>query len=70
MNISDSCRGRESRRAVGDTVSFIPTAFINFRDAGSVLMLHGRVIYVNEAHRYFTVEAPCYGYKIRESFIF
>lgn len=70
MNIANPYRGREARKAVGDVVSFIPAAFVNYLDAETALRLSGRVIYVNEAHRYFTVEAPCHGYKIRESFIF
>ena len=31
---------------------------------------HGRVVYINEAHRYFTAEAEAHGYKLRESFKF
>lgn len=63
-------RGRETRKAVGDAVSFIPAAFINFENATVALRLNGRVVYVNNAHRYYTVEAPCNGHRIRESFIF
>lgn len=31
---------------------------------------HGRVVYINEAHRYFTAEADINGNKLRESFKF
>lgn len=31
---------------------------------------HGRVAYINEAHRYFTAEADINGNKLRESFKF
>lgn len=30
----------------------------------------GKIVYINEAHRYFTAEAEVYGYKLRESFKF
>ena len=32
--------------------------------------VHGRVVYINEAHRYFTAEAQINGQKLRESFKF
>lgn len=31
---------------------------------------HGRVVYINEAYRYFTAEADLNGKKLRESFKF
>lgn len=31
---------------------------------------HGRVVYINEAHRYFTAEAEANGIKLRKSFKF
>lgn len=31
---------------------------------------HGRVVYINEVHRYFTAEADINGKKLRESFKF
>ena len=31
---------------------------------------HGRVVYINEAHRYFTAEAQIDGKTLRESFKF
>ena len=33
-------------------------------------MLHGVVIYVNAAHRYYVAEAECNGTTLRESFKF
>lgn len=70
MNFSDPYRARDARKEVGDAVSFIPAAFIRYRDAETALRLSGRVVYINAAHRFYTVEADCNGYKIRESFIF
>ena len=31
---------------------------------------HGRVVYINKAHRYFTAEADINGKKLREGFKF
>lgn len=31
---------------------------------------HGRVVYINAAHRYFTAEADINGKKLKESFKF
>lgn len=31
---------------------------------------HGRVVYINESHRYFTAEADIIGKRLRESFKF
>lgn len=70
MNFQPIYRARDARKDVGDAVSFIPAAFIRYHDAETALRLNGRVVYVNEAHRFYTVEAACNGYKIRESFIF
>lgn len=61
---------RGQRCAIGDHVSFTPTAFINYDDAVTKLRLDGCVIYVNEAHGFYVVEAECYGYRIREAFLF
>lgn len=33
-------------------------------------ILHGRIVYINEAHRYFTAETEVNGIKLRESFKF
>ena len=60
---------------VGDTYSWTPTSYegasgiTEIRGRGK-LTVHGRVIYINERHRYFTAEADANGCKIRESFKF
>lgn len=65
--------------SVGDAVAFVPSAFTDFAPttAREVLAkleaaytLNGRVIYVNAPHRFYRVEADCFGYAIRESFKF
>lgn len=57
--------------SVGDTVVFMPSAFIDTeKDFGYVKTLRGCVIHVNAGHRYYTVEAECYGNRLRESFKF
>lgn len=62
---------------IGDRISFVPTAFIDLapatlaRSASGIpqaYRLAGTVIYVNAAHRYYTVEAPCFAGTVRESF--
>ena len=62
---------------VGDRISFVPTAFAELpatttrRNAAGIqeaYTLAGTVIYINAAHRYYTVEAPCFGWSLRESF--
>ena len=63
---------------VGDRLSFVPSAFSSLpgtdydicRRVNAAYTLSGVVIYVNAAHRYYTVEAPCFGYVLRESFKF
>lgn len=59
---------------IGDTYSWVPTAFEGIngiaRESAKISTVHGRVVYINEAHRYFTVEAACNRYKLRESFKF
>lgn len=70
MNFGPTYRARGVRRTIGDAVVFTPTAFIHFERIEAPTRLSGRVVYVNAAHRYYTVEAPCNGYVIRESFIF
>lgn len=42
-------------------------AFCGFEKLKTV---HGRVVYINERHRYFTAEAEVNGIKLRESFKF
>lgn len=56
---------------IGDTYSWTPAAFegasgiCGFKKPRTV---HGRIVYINEAHRYFTAEIN--GKKLRESFKF
>lgn len=64
--------------SLGDRISFVPHAFTEFKiDASGRLFnceyaytLAGTVIYINVPHRYYTLEAPCFGVPIRESFKF
>lgn len=58
---------------VGDTYSWTPAAFEGASGLGSFEKLktvHGRIVYINELHRYFTAVAEVNGIKIRESFKF
>lgn len=61
---------RDARHKVWDKVAFIPACFARIEKDDIPVLLHGRVIYVNEEHRYFVAEAPCNGYAIREAFKF
>ena len=58
---------------IGEPYSWAPSAFFaeGWRDAEMAhrkLMVHGRIVYINEAHRYFTAEATVGGVALRESF--
>lgn len=57
---------------IGDTYTWAPAAFEGLtgieRENGKVRSVSGRIVYINEAHRYYTAEAECNGYKLRESF--
>lgn len=55
---------------IGDKVTFAPSAFTQFERISAPVQLRGRVCYINEAHRYYRVEAECNGYMIRESYKF
>jgi len=55
---------------VGDPVTWVPSAFVKFADQSAMWAIKGQVIYVNEAHRYYTVEGDCNGVAMRESFKF
>ena len=58
---------------IGDTYSWIPTAFegaSGLCSFGKLKTVHGRIAYINERHRYFTAEAEGNGFKLRESFKF
>ena len=58
---------------IGVTYSWTPAAFegasgiCGFEKLKTV---HGRIVYISEAHRYFTAEAEVHGIKLRESFKF
>ena len=58
---------------IGDPYTWTPSAFEGASGICNIKRLarvSGRVVYINEAHRYFTVEAEVHGYKLRESFKF
>ena len=59
---------------IGEPFSWKPAAFegsTGIMSLGSkVNTLHGRVVYINEAHRYFTAEAQINGKRLREGFKF
>ena len=59
---------------IGDIYTWKPTAFEGSNGIMSVTTkettAHGHVVYINEAHRYFTAEAQINGQKLRESFKF
>lgn len=59
---------------IGDTYSWIPAAFEGASGLCSFEKLrtvHGRIVYINERHRYFTAGgAEVNGIKLRESFKF
>lgn len=58
---------------IGEPFSWTPAAFEGASGLGSFEKLrtvHGRIIYINDAHRYFTAEADINGKKFRESFKF
>lgn len=59
---------------IGEPFSWKPAAFEGSNGIMSVttkeMTAHGRVVYINEAHRYFTAEADFNGKKRRKSFKF
>lgn len=58
---------------IGDTYSWIPAAFEGASGLCSFEKLrtvHGRIVYINERHRYFTAGAEANGIRLRESFKF
>lgn len=58
---------------IGDTYSWAPAAFEGASGICSFEKLktvHGRIVYINAAHRYFTAEEEINGNKLRESFKF
>lgn len=70
INEREFYRPRDARHRVGDRIAFKPFAFVTMEHEEVPIVLSGTVIYVNEAHRYYTAEAPCNGYVIREAFKF
>lgn len=67
---NDPYTRREPAHRVGEPVVFVPTAFTDGDYPGAAHTLNGEVIGVNEAHRHYTVAAPCNGYILRESYKF
>ena len=59
---------------IGAPFSWKPAAFEDSKGTMNVTTkettAHGRVIYINESHRYFTAEAEVNGSRLRESFKF
>lgn len=59
---------------IGEPFSWKPAAFEGSNGIMSVTAkettAHGRVVYINEAHRYFTAEADINGKRLRASFKF
>lgn len=58
---------------IGDTYSRTPAAFEGASRLCSFEKLrtvHGRIVYINERHRYFTADADINGKNLRESFKF
>lgn len=63
-------RPQRPRAEVGEPITWRPSCFTIGMVPGAVQEVHGRVIYINEAHRYYVAEADCYGRTIREAFKF
>lgn len=58
---------------IGKPFSWTPAAFEGASGICNIKRLarvSGRVVYINEAHRYFTAEADINGKKLKESFKF
>ena len=60
--------------SIGEPFSWKPAAFEGEYGIMSVTTkettAHGRVVYINESHRYFTAKADINGNKLRKSFKF
>jgi hypothetical protein len=59
--------------AVGTSVEYLPYFMVNERDTPEERLSNrivGKVISVNNAHRFFTVQYMAHGVPIRESFKF
>lgn len=59
---------------IGETYSWVPTSWEGVDGIVSALRakgtVHGKIVHINENHRYFTAEANVDGVVIRESFKF
>lgn len=59
---------------IGETYSWVPTSWEGANGIVSALGkkggVHGKIVYINEAHRYFTAEEEVNGAKLRERFKF
>lgn len=59
---------------MGETYSWVPTSWEGSNGIVSALGkkggVHGRIVYINENHRYFTAEVNVGGVVIRENFKF
>ncbi len=61
---------------IGQRVTWTPCAYRNVDDtedwksARGKHPVHGKVVYINEAHRFFLAEALVFGYILRECFKF
>lgn len=71
---ADAAGKGEMSMFVGETYSWVPTSWEGSNGIVSALGkkggVHGRIVYINENHRYFTAEANVGGVVIRESFKF
>lgn len=63
-------RPQRPRAEVGEPVTWRPSCFTMGEIPGAVREVHGRVIYINEAHRFYVAEARCGAYTLREVFKF
>lgn len=62
--------GLSEPKKVGDPIAWRPQVWTDTDDPRMLRELRGTVIYVNEAHRYYTAEALVGGRPLRESFRF
>ena len=61
---------------IGQRTTWTPCAYRNVDDGEDPRSIrekrpvHGKIAYINEAHRYFLAEAIVFGYALRECFKF
>lgn len=61
---------------IGQRVTWTPCAYRNvdgtenWKSTREKRPVHGEVVYINEAHRFFLAEALVFGYMLRECFKF